>query len=92
MKNLTPPVSDPDAVSQEADGGQRSTGEGAESAMTILRDRRDVDLLVARAEFDPDCPESPGARKRDKPPSPQKANERSGAESEFWMQVPHRPS
>lgn len=53
MTNPTPPVTDTEKVSQEAEAGSPTTGEGADSAMVVMRDRRDVDL-VARAELDTD--------------------------------------
>lgn len=58
MTNHT--VSESEKVSQEADVPQRSTGEGAESAMAVLRDRHDVDHLIVQAELDTAQSERPG--------------------------------
>lgn len=60
MTDETPPGSGTEKVSQEADARHQSTGEGAESAMAVLRDRRDVDRLIVRAELETGCAESPG--------------------------------
>jgi hypothetical protein len=49
MTKHVAPVSQSDNVSSEGDFGQRTTGEGSESAMAVLRDRRDVDDLIAEA-------------------------------------------
>jgi hypothetical protein len=59
MTNHKPPVAGSKEIIEEADPGQRSTGEGAESAMAVLRDRREVDHLIAPSELDSDCGESP---------------------------------
>jgi hypothetical protein len=58
MSKHVAPVSQSDNVSSEGDFGQRTTGEGSESAMAVLRDRRDVDDLIAEAaERDTDSSE-----------------------------------
>jgi hypothetical protein len=60
MSKHLPPVSGSDEVSQEDDRGQRTMGEGSESAMAVLRDRHDVDHLSAQAtELDADTTEPP---------------------------------
>lgn len=55
------PVSHSENVSQEADAGQHTTGEGSESALAVLRHRRDAHHLIAWAtEMDADSTESSG--------------------------------
>jgi hypothetical protein len=58
MTNHTIPGSDSEKVSQDVDNGQQSTGEGAASAMAVLRDRQDIDHLIVQTESDTDRAES----------------------------------
>jgi hypothetical protein len=60
MSKHLPSVSGSDEVSQEGNRGQRTTGEGSESAMAVLRERHDVDHLIGQVtELDADTTEPP---------------------------------
>ena len=61
MTTHVPPVPQSDTVSHDV-GARQRTGEGSESVLAVLRDRRDVDQMIAQvAELDDvDSTDNPG--------------------------------